>query len=141
MTDVTWKTELVGASPRICFDHVGRGELVIFLHGIGGNRTNWHDQLLAFSPHFHAVACDCRGYGGSDDYEGPLEFSSFADDVVRVMRYFGVDNAHIVGLSMGGRIALDLAVRFPDRVASLVLCDTHRGFAKLPEATRKEFVR
>jgi len=42
---------------------------------------------------------------------------------------------------MGGRVALDLAVRFPDRVASLVLCDTHRGFAKLPEATRKEFVR
>jgi 3-oxoadipate enol-lactonase len=136
-----WKTELIGPSPRICVDHAGRGELVIFVHGIGGNRTNWHDQLPVFSQHYHAVACDCRGYGDSDDYDGALEFSSFADDVVRVHRHFGVKTAHIVGLSMGGRIALDLAVRFPDRVASLVLCDTHRGFAKFPEATKREFVR
>jgi 3-oxoadipate enol-lactonase len=97
--------------------------------------------LPAFSRYFRAVACDCRGYGGSDDYEGALEFSSFADDVLRVQKHFDVNNANIVGLSMGGRIALDLAVRFPDRVASLVLCDTHRGFAKLPEATKREFVR
>ena len=138
---VAWKTELVGPSPRICVDHAGRGELVIFVHGIGGNRTNWHDQLPAFSRHFHAVTCDCRGYGSSDDYDGALEFSSFADDVVRSQDHFGVKTAHIVGLSMGGRIALDLAVRFPDRVASLVLCDTHRGFAKFPEPTKREFVR
>ena len=138
---VAWKTELIGPSPRICVDHVGRGELVIFVHGIGGNRTNWHDQLPAFSRYFHAVACDCRGYGDSDDYEGALEFGSFADDVVRLQKYFGVKTAHVVGLSMGGRIALDLATRFPEHVASLVLCDTHRGFAKFPEATKREFVR
>jgi pimeloyl-ACP methyl ester carboxylesterase len=65
-------------------DHVGAGPLVIFLHGIGGNRTNWHDQLAEFGAHFHAVAWDARGYGASDDYDGALDFGDFAVDMARV---------------------------------------------------------
>lgn len=137
----SWRTELIGPAPRICVDHMGNGPLVVFLHGIGGNRTNWSDQLPAFSEHFHAVSCDCRGYGDSDDFEGPLDFGTFAEDVLRVLDHFDVASGHFVGLSMGGRIALDLAKRFPDRVLSLVLCDTHRGFSHLSEETKREFIR
>ena len=93
------------------------GELLLFLHGIGNNRTSWHLQLPHFASHFTAAAWDARGYGDSDDYEGPLDFHSYGDDVVRVLDHFGVKRAHIVGLSMGGRIAMDLAARYPQ------LCD------------------
>lgn len=136
-----WTTELIGPAPRICVDHMGQGELVVFIHGIGGNRTNWRDQLPAFAARFHTVACDCRGYGGSDDYDGPLAFGAYADDVVRLLRHFQVQSAHLVGLSMGGRVALDLAVRYPQCVASLVLCDTHRGFARFTDAAKEDFIR
>lgn len=136
-----WKTELIGPSPRIAVDHAGEGELLIFMHGIGGNRTNWHDQIPAFAERFHAVAWDARGYGDSDDYEGALQFTDYADDVVRVIDHFGAERAHLVGLSMGGRIAMDFAVRYPGRLLTLTLCDTHLGFAEMPQAKKNEFIR
>lgn len=136
-----WQTEIIGGSPRLAVDHAGEGELLIFMHGIGGNRTNWHDQLPAFSRHFHAVAWDARGYGDSDDYEGALDFTDYADDVVRVIDHFGVERAHLVGLSMGGRIAMDFAVRYPERLLTLTLCDTHLGFANMPQPKKEEFIR
>jgi 3-oxoadipate enol-lactonase len=132
--------EKIGPAPRIAVEHAGKGELVVFLHGIGGNRRNWEDQLAAFAPDFHAVAWDARGYGDSDDYDGPLNFASYADDVVRVIDYFGVRRAHIVGLSMGGRIAMDLVARYPDRILTLSLCDTHKGFAGFSDEKKKAFI-
>ena len=138
---MSWSTIRIGPRPYIAVDHAGDGEFVLFLHGIGGNRRNWLPQLPAFSPHVLAVAWDARGYGDSDDYDGPLAFSDYADDVPRVLAHFGQTRAHIVGLSMGGRIAMDLAVRYPGLVETLTLCDTHRGFARFSDADRADFVR
>ena len=78
------------------------GHVVMFLHGIGGNRTNWRDQLLAFAERLHAVARDVRGYGPSDDCSGPLNFGDFATDILRLLDQLSVRTAHIVGLSIGG---------------------------------------
>jgi 3-oxoadipate enol-lactonase len=130
----------IGPAPCIAVEHAGAGEFVIFLHGIGGNRRNWADQIAAFAPHFHAAAWDARGYGDSDDYEGPLVFSDYADDLARVLAHFGVATAHVVGLSMGGRIAMDFATRHPARLKTLVLCDTHKGFAGWSEEKRRAFI-
>ena len=137
-----WKTEHVPGSPRIAYDHMGSGPVVVFMHGNGGNRTNWHDQLPAFAQHFHAVSWDARGYGLSDDYEGPLDFGDFAHDLVRLLDHLGAARAHLVGLSMGGRIAQDFYPRYPDRVATMVLCDTFPGFsADFAPRDREEFIR
>lgn len=134
------KVDKIGPAPRVAVEHAGTGELVLFMHGIGGNRRNWEDQIPAFAKHYHAAAWDARGYGDSDDYEGPLNFGSYADDVVRVIDYFGARKAHIVGLSMGGRIAMDLVSRYPDRVATLTLCDTHKGFAGFSDEKKRAFI-
>lgn len=138
-----WITDYVPGKPRIAFDHMGEGPLVLFMHGIGGNRTNWHDQLPAFAKrNFHAVAWDARGYGLSEDYDGPLDFGDFAGDILRLIDHFRVERAHLCGLSMGGRIAQDFYPRHPGRVATLVLCDTTPGFGtSLTPAQRAEFVR
>jgi 3-oxoadipate enol-lactonase len=133
-------TEFMPGTPKIAYDHAGTGPLVIFMHGIGGNRSNWTEQVERFSERFHAVAWDGRGYGKSDDYEGPLDFGDFAADLLRLIDHFGEEKAHLVGLSMGGRIAQDFYARTPERVASLVLVSTFTGFQKFSEEDRKKFV-
>ena len=136
------KTEHIGPSPRIAVDRMGQGRLVVFLHGIGGNRTNWRDQLPVFATRFHAVAWDARGYGLSDDYEGPLHYNDFCDDLLRVLDHFRADKAHLIGLSMGGSIIQDFYAQHAPRVASMVLADTRPGFeAPFDPAGRSEFLR
>ncbi len=136
-----WKAELVPGPVRIAIDHAGSGPLVLFMHGIGGNRTNWHDQLPVFAERFHAASWDARGYGASDDYAGPLDFSDFSRDLLRVLDYLNVRKAHLVGLSMGGLIAFDFHATHPDRVATLTICDSMPGMTDLTAEARREFVR
>ena len=102
------------------------GPTLVFLHGIGGNASNWADQLAYFAPRFRAVAWDARGYGGSGGKDA--DFHDFADDLARVVRHFG-GPAHVVGLSMGGRVALDAWSRTPELIASLTLADCSAGSA------------
>lgn len=131
-------TIFVGPAPRIALSVAGAGPLAFFLHGIGGNRRHWDRQLTAFSPCFRAAAWDARGYGESDDYEGPLNFSDFGVDLLRVLDFLGEKQAHLIGLSMGGRIARSFALEHPERVACLVLANTSPGFDALtPEEVRK----
>ncbi|NIR29569.1 MAG: alpha/beta fold hydrolase [Gammaproteobacteria bacterium] len=131
----------VAGKPRIAYDRRGAGPLVVFLHGIGGNRTNWHDQLPAFAQHYTAVAWDARGYGESEDYDGPLEFSAFSADLARLLDHLRVQRAHLVGLSMGGRIAQHFYFANTKRVATLTLADTHAGFAHLSPAQRTAYLQ
>ena len=130
----------VGARPRIAVEWQGRGPLVVFLHGIGGNRTNWLAALPAFAHRYTALAWDTRGYGDSDDYDGPFRFADTVADLARVLDRMETHAAHLVGLSLGGRIAAHFHARYPERVASLTLCDTHLGFGHYPEKVRKRFV-
>lgn len=137
----TEQTEFISGRVRIAVDRAGKGPLLVLLHGIGGNRTNWRDQLPVFAEHFTTVAWDARGYGLSEDYEGPLDFADFAHDLEEVLDHYGAPKAHLLGLSMGGRIVQDFYELRPDRVATLTLCDTRSGdFHQSPEA-RAEFVR
>lgn len=125
MSDI--RTVFVPGPPGITLNVAGEGPLLLFLHGIGGNRSNWDLQLPAFAPHFTSAAWDARGYGDSEDYDADLDFGDFSTDLVRVLDHFDTERAHLCGLSMGGRIAQDFYARHPDRVASLVLCDTFAG--------------
>jgi 3-oxoadipate enol-lactonase len=119
----------------------GQGTLLLFLHGIRGNRRNWIRQVEFFSRRFKAVAWDARGYGDSDDYEGPLQFEEhFTGDALRVADHCGAKRMHLVGLSMGGRIARNFALRHPERLASLVLAGTSPGFDALSGDEMKRFV-
>jgi len=121
------RTERIEPAPRIAIDRCGSGPLVVFLHGIGGHRGNWSDQLRRLAGRFTAVAWDARGWGDSDDYEGPLSFDDLSSDLLRVLSHCDAERAHLVGLSMGGRICLDFWRRYPGRVASLVLTSTSAG--------------
>lgn len=132
------ETVRIGPAPHLAADVAGSGSLLIFLHGVGGGRRNWARQVATFGQNFTAVAIDLRGYGDSEDYDASLAFTDFADDVVRVIDHFGQCAAHICGLSMGGRIALDLVARYPQRVLSLTLADTSAGSKETQDPARIE---
>ena len=134
------ETVLVGPAPRLAVSVAGDGPFVLFLHGIRGNRQNWSAQLEAFSKRFKAAAWDARGYGDSDDHPGALQFDYFSGDVLRVLEHFGVRQAHLVGVSMGGRIARNVAIRWPERIKSLTLVSTSPGFDAMPPDEVRRFV-
>ena len=125
---------------KLAYESEGTGPVVIFMHGIGGNRTNWDEQQTELSNRYCTVAWDARGYGDSDDPIDTLEFSDFADDLNTLLDHLGVRTAHLVGLSMGGMIAQDFYGRYADRVATLTLADTSQGFGAAGEADRQDFL-
>jgi 3-oxoadipate enol-lactonase len=133
-------TRHTGGPVAIAYDMAGSGPLVVFLHGIGGNRTNWYGQLEHFSNRFCAVTWDARGYGASNDSPQTLKFSDFADDLLRLLDHCKAERAHLIGLSMGGMIVQDFYGRHPERVATLALVDTSSGFGGVPEAARRDFL-
>jgi len=134
------RTRHIPGTPGLTVDEAGTGELVLFMHGIGGNRTNWTQQVQKFGEHFLAVAWDARGYNGSEDYDGELDFSDFSRDILRLLKFYGRKKLHLVGLSMGGRIAQDFYALFPQHVATLTIVASFTGFQNFTEADRQKFL-
>jgi 3-oxoadipate enol-lactonase len=115
-------------------DTGGNGPLVLLLHGFPFHSGMWEPQLDALGGRFHMVAPDLRGFGGSEaphDSEG-YSLDAYADDAAALLRHLGRDRAVVVGLSMGGYVALAMQRRHPEVVGGLVLCDT-RADADAPE--------
>ncbi len=134
------KKTFVSTNPKISIKYDGKGDLLIFLHGIGGNKDNWNLNLPVLSKHFLCVAWDTRGYGESEDYKGKLLFKDIIKDLLSIYKYFDKRRAHIIGLSMGGQIACLFYERYPEKVKSMVLCDTHFGLGNLEEEEINKFI-
>ena len=101
----------------------------------------WAHQLLHLAEcGYCAAAWDARGYGDSDDYDGPLSFTEMARDLSNVLDAFAVDKSHMCrGTSMGGRISLETYANFPDRFASLTLAGVHARFEAFSPGNSTQF--
>jgi 3-oxoadipate enol-lactonase len=100
---------------------------VLLLCGIGAKRQGFYRQLPALRPRFRALALDYRDVGDSDAVDGPYSIADLAEDVAGVADALGIARASFVGISMGGFIALELALRRPALVDRLVLVVTSGG--------------
>lgn len=111
---------------RIHYEVTGRRSAppVLMIQGLGASKHAWNLQRAALAVRWRTVALDNRGSGRSGRPAGPFTLEDMADDALRVLDAAGVDDAHVVGASMGGVIAQILAVRNPERVRSLVLACT-----------------
>jgi 3-oxoadipate enol-lactonase len=116
---------------KVGFSEQGGGERtpIIFLHGVGSDKSVWRPQLDHFGKTRRAIAFDYPGYGESEFVEGATR-DHFAASVIAAMDALEVLEAHFCGLSLGGVVAIALHAAVPDRCASLIIADS---FAAHPE--------
>jgi pimeloyl-ACP methyl ester carboxylesterase len=124
---------------KIYWEQHGSGPPVLLIMGLSFTHEMWFRVLPSLSDSYHAILFDNRGMGRSDVPRGPYRIGQMAADAVAVMDAAGISAAHIVGASMGGMIAQELALRYPRRVLSLLLgCTSYGGlFARWPDFTRR----
>jgi pimeloyl-ACP methyl ester carboxylesterase len=109
---------------KIYWESHGDGEPLILVMGIGYDSTLWGNQVPAFSQKYRTIIFDNRDAGKSSNATEPYTISDMADDLAGLMDELSIKSAHLLGISMGGMICQDFAVRYSDRVRSLVLTGT-----------------
>jgi pimeloyl-ACP methyl ester carboxylesterase len=102
----------------------GTGEPVLLVHGLGSSTQDWEAQIPALAQQFEVIAFDVRGHGRSAKPRQRYSVKLFADDTAALIRALGIAPAHVVGISMGGMIAFQLAVDAPGLVRSLVIVNS-----------------
>jgi 3-oxoadipate enol-lactonase len=102
----------------------GEGDPLLLIMGLGSDLTGWMFQIPEFSKKYQVIAFDNRGVGRTETPDKPYSVKMMADDAIGLMDVLGIDTAHILGLSMGGFIAQELAIKHPERVKSLILATT-----------------
>jgi pimeloyl-ACP methyl ester carboxylesterase len=123
---------------------MGSGPDVLLLHGLGGTKASFFDTAAALSRSYRVHAIDFPGFGSSSKpATAPYSARYFADTVVALMDAMAIERAHLVGNSMGGRVALEVGLRSPERVGALgLLCPAvafvHRGLHPLVRLLRPE---
>ena len=110
---------------ELYYEVVGEGDPVLWLQGLGARRAAWTVQTVHFSRSYRCILLDNRDAGESSRAAGPYDTRTLAADALRVLDAAGVESAHVVGLSLGGAIAQELALAAPERVRSLALLATY----------------
>src|SRR5688572_23848333 len=106
---------------RLRYDLTGAGPAVLLIMGLGLPAAAWWRSIPVLNRSLRVIAFDNRGSGGSDRPPGPYSMADMATDAAAVLDAAGVEHAHVYGISMGGMIAQELALRHARRVRSLVL--------------------
>lgn len=114
-------------------EHVAVGSAedsaLVFLHGLGGDWSNWRPQLDQFASNYRCLSWTMPGYGDSAAI-APMDWPSLADAAVALLDHYDITKATLVGLSMGGMVAQQFAVDHPDRLDKLVLVATSPSFGR-----------
>ncbi|MBN2028413.1 MAG: alpha/beta fold hydrolase [Actinobacteria bacterium] len=125
---------------NIFYREYGAGEPLLLIMGLSANADWWGESFIKrFAERYHVVAYDNRGAGRSGKPEGPYPIPLMASDAVGLMDHLGWDSAHVVGASMGGMIAQEIALEYPDRVRRLVLLCTTCGGSEQIHATKEVY--
>jgi 3-oxoadipate enol-lactonase len=123
---------------ELYYEETGQGEPVVLLHGLGGSTVDWTPTVGVLAGHHRVLVLDTRGSGRSRDLRrpaGPFSVKQFADDVAALLAHRSAAPAHVVGLSMGGMVAFQLAVDHPASVRTLTIVNS--GPALVPRGIRQ----
>lgn len=106
---------------NIYYEVHGEGEPLVIIWGMGGEISSFVDRLVELGKDLKVITFDNRGTGRSDKPDEPYSFEQMAEDTVGLMDVLGIGRAHLLGISMGSRIAIAIAAKYPGRVKSLIL--------------------
>jgi len=109
---------------KLCYEVKGEGEPLILVHGFGVSKEVWIAQFGPLSEHFKVIRFDNRGAGKSDRPDEPYVMKMFADDINALMDYLEIEQANILGWSLGGMIVQTFALEYPERIKKIVLINT-----------------
>jgi pimeloyl-ACP methyl ester carboxylesterase len=115
------------ADISIHYETYGQGEPLVLIMGLGGGSSMWWRQVAFFSPDYQVIVYDSRGVGRTDKPDIPYSMDMLVGDAAGLLERLGIASAHIYGVSMGGMVAQELALRYPKLVSSLVLGATTCG--------------
>ena len=107
---------------KLFFQQYGSGEPLFIIHGLFGSLDNWHTLSKRFAASFKVLAVDLRNHGRSP-HSDIFTYSAIAEDVLELMDDQHIGSAHVIGHSMGGKVAMQLAVSYPERVDRLIVVD------------------
>jgi pimeloyl-ACP methyl ester carboxylesterase len=128
-------TVTIAGGRTIHYDDAGAGPVLLIITGLGQPRWVSAERITAFSPMFRVIAVDNRDAGDSPPESAPYSIADLADDVAGMLATLGIERAHVLGESMGGFIALELALRHPEMIDRLVLVSTApAGVSAAPSA-------
>ena len=113
---------------ELAYELRGSGTPIVMIHGAQGDQSMFTGIAASFAGEYRVLTFDQRGSGLSEKPDMPYSMAMFADDTAALMDHVGIAKAHIIGVSMGGMIAQEFAIRHPQKVISLVLgCTTPGG--------------
>lgn len=136
---------------KLYYEETGQGTPIVFVHEFAGDHRSWEPQMREFGKRYRCIAYSARGYTPSDvpaDTEA-YTYKHVMRDCVAVLDHLKIDNAHLIGLSMGGYTCLQVALNHPGRVRSMVLAGAGSGsvrsetaeFHKSSQALSERFLR
>jgi 3-oxoadipate enol-lactonase len=126
---------------ELYYESTGTGDAVVLIHGLGSYVGDWRPQVDALSDTFRMITVDLRGHGRSDKPAGPYSIPEFSADIAALIRSLDVGPAHVVGLSLGGAVAFQLAVDARPLVRSLVIINSGPSFVVNPQIRIALFLR
>ena len=109
---------------NISYVDEGQGEPILFLHGLGISQRDWSSQIEYFRQNYRVLAPDFRGHGESEKPDADYSIALHSADMVGLMNALKLESAHVVGLSMGGMVAFQLAVDAPSRLRSMTIVNS-----------------
>lgn len=113
---------------KMYYQEKGEGPPLIFVHGLGENADCWRFQTEVFSASFRTISLDQRGHHRTEDGNETITLEHLRNDIIGLMDYLGIDKAHFVGHSMGGKVVQDIVAHHEDRFLSMTLCSTCADF-------------
>ena len=115
---------------KIYWEESGAGEPLLLIMGLGGSRKEWRRLIPALSAKYRVIIFDNRGVGDTVFTDRPFTIELMAADAKTVLNDANIESAHILGMSMGGMIAQEFALNYPEMTRSLVLAVTNCGGAE-----------
>ena len=124
----------------IYYEIIGQGDPLVMIRGLGSNVDHWYEQVPTLSRKYQLLVFDNRGIARSSDPGGAFSTRDMAADTAALMESAGIESAHLLGYSMGGMVAQEMALNYPEKIKGLILVATDCGITQRikarPEVSR-----